>query len=33
MSDKITELHSKAQEYADKYQDPELHDFLVERVA
>ena len=24
MSDKINELHDKAQQYADKYKDPEL---------
>ncbi len=29
MSDKITELHQKAQEYADKFKDPELHDFML----
>jgi hypothetical protein len=29
MSDKIAELHEKAQAYADKYKDPELHDFML----
>jgi hypothetical protein len=29
MSDKITELHDKAQQYAEKYKDPELTDYLL----
>ncbi len=29
MSDTITELHEKAKEYAEKYKDPELTDFLL----
>jgi hypothetical protein len=29
MSDKIAELHEKAQKYAEKYQDPEIRDFLL----
>ena len=29
MSDTINELHEKAQAYADKYKDPELHDFML----
>ena len=29
MSEKITELHDKAQEYAAKYKDPELTDYLL----
>jgi hypothetical protein len=29
MSDKISELHERAQKYAEKYQDPEIQDFLL----
>ncbi len=29
MSDKIAELHEKAQKYAEKYQDMEIRDFLL----
>jgi hypothetical protein len=29
MSGKIAELHEKAEKYAEKYQDPEIRDFLL----
>jgi hypothetical protein len=29
MSDKIAELHERAQKYAEKYQDSEIRDFLL----
>jgi hypothetical protein len=29
MLDKILELHETAQKYAEKYQDPEIRDFLL----
>jgi hypothetical protein len=29
MLDKVAELHEKAQKYAEKYQDPEIRDFLL----